>query len=365
MNMQLWFMVTKQIKLMLANRIALLALLAAPLLLTYLFAFAQDEYPITLYVADKDQSSYSRQLTSMLKEDGSFNVLVLPEKIMREKIMEQDTAAGIVIEPGFETGAGTGNVSSRLMLVLPKTNIHHDVEQLIGAKIEAFLLHPEEQDQNLRSDMKAMKSSEGSVRSRLDGFLLMFLWFAIIQGFRTLMDERENGLQRRLLMVPVRFAKYLLSKVIAAYLFGISIAFLVLIASTWFLDTTMWDHLGFDMAIWASYLLAITGLVMLLVPWIHSHQSFTVTGSVIMALAGILGGSFFPIEDSFPNWFRLICECVPGTWAMRALKNLSLGTYSHTSTLEVVVRLSGIGILTIGLSFLLMNYTLHKQKRNG
>ncbi|CAH1191308.1 ABC transporter permease [Paenibacillus sp. JJ-223] len=365
MNMQLWLMVTKQMKLMLANRIALLALFAAPLLLTYLFAFARDEYPITLYIADQDQSGYSHQLTSMLKEDGSFNVLILPENIMHEKIMEQDTAAGIVIEQGFESGAGEGTVPSHIKLVLPKSSAHQNVGQLIGAKLEAFLLHQAEPDQRLLSYKKAINSSEGSVRSRLDGFLLMFLWFAVIQGFRTLMDERENGLQRRLLMVPVRFAKYLLSKVISAYLVGISITFLVLIASTWFLDTTVWDHFGFDMAIWASYLLAITGLVMLLVPWIHSHQSFTVTGSVIMALAGILGGSFFPIEDSFPKWFRLISECVPGTWAMRALKDLSMGSYSLTSTLEVVGRLSGIGIVTIALSFLLMNYTLHKQKRNG
>lgn len=369
--MQLYNMVIKQIKLMLSNRMALLAILAAPLLLTYLFTFTGDEVQIRVYIADQDQSAYSKQLGDFFRTDPNYEVVSLSESALREQLLEHHEAAGVVIEPGFGT-EGPSDIPSHLQVVLEQSRSNQEVEYAVTGKIQIFLdggdavqhkepsVHPD-----LTTNDNAAANKSDIIGSKLSGFMLMFLWFAVIQGFRTLMDERENGLERRLLMLPVPFVKYLWSKLIAAYLFSLFVVVLILMASTWFLDMPFWDGLGVRCLIWSAYTLAITGLVLLLVPWIRSHQNFTVSGSVIIAVAGILGGSFFPIEDRFPAWFRWLSEVIPGTWALRALNAASLNESSFLSVIEIVGGLYGVGMICIGLSFLLMKHSLKKQMQNG
>lgn len=73
--MQMLTMVAYQLKLMFRNRIAILATISVPLLLTYLFSFSQgSDGKMVLYVADLDQSTYSTQLINMLNSNNNVEV---------------------------------------------------------------------------------------------------------------------------------------------------------------------------------------------------------------------------------------------------------------------------------------------------
>lgn len=368
-DMQLIAIISKQLKLMLNNRLAFLAIIASPLLLTYFFTFSHDT-GTTVYVVDKDLSSYSRQLTQYLQNDKSMHVLLLSETEMTQHIKEQDTSTGIVIDSGFGANAGKPKHPLHIKMVLNRNDADQESEQAVYKKLSTFLSlnidnplsHVMSTQPNL-ADRNAAPRELASIR--LNGFMLMFLWFVVIQGFRTLIDEQENGLERRLLTMPLSFIRYLWSKIIAAYLFGLTIIAMVLIAGNWMLNIPLLEGLGVKATIWAAYLFALTGLVMLLVPWVKSHQNFTVSGSVIMAVAGIFGGSFFTIEDHFPEWFRILSKAVPGTWAAKGLNGADQYGNSATAMLEITGGLCSVGILSLCLSFLLIKYKIRKQLQNG
>ncbi|WP_433942830.1 ABC transporter permease [Paenibacillus sp. SN-8-1] len=368
--MQLFSIISKQLKLMLNNRLALLAIIASPLLLTYFFTFFQDTRT-TVYIVDKEKSAYSRQLTQYFQKDQSMYVLLLSETEMTQQIEEQGASVGIVIDSGF--GANTGNPKHphHIKMVLNRNDANHESNHAaVYKKLSAFFsLNTDNPLSQVRtkqpSPAEQNANASGLAGRRLNGFMLMFLWFVVIQGFRTLIDEQENGLERRLLAMPLPFIRYLWSKIIAAYLFGLTIIAIVLIAGNWMLNIPLLEGLGLKATIWAAYLFALTGLVMLLVPWVKSQQNFTVSGSVIMAVAGIFGGSFFTIEDHFPEWFLILTKAVPGTWAAKGLNVAYQYGNPALEIMEISGRLCIVGILSISLSFLLFKYKLRKQLQIG
>lgn len=359
--MQLLTMTVKQLQLMLRNRMALLAVLASPVLLAYFFSVAQADPRPELYIADGDQSPYSARLIDGLRDHQGMGITLAKVTEIRDKVMRHDIAAGLVIESGFGDGMRTEHRPHHIKLIQEQDTGDSGLEAAVGQELAQLLSgqeasHPNPETKNSAAAAGIEAFHAEAVSQRLTGFMLMFLWFAVIQGFRTFIDERENGMLNRLLSTPVRLSKYLLSKVIAAYLFGLLTVGLVQCAGKWMLNIDITDGLGVNMLIWASYLLAITGVVTLLLPWVTNHQSFTVCGSVIMVFTGILGGSFFPVQNpALPDWFRFISRSVPVTWA-------SEGLHGAMSALTPIGLLSGLGLFGLSLSFVLINYRLQRRR---
>lgn len=356
--MQLLTMIVKQLQLMLRNRVAVLAILASPVLLAYFFSVAQADPRPELYIADGDQSPYSARLIDGLRDHQGMGITLTKETEIRDKVMRHDIAAGLVIESGFGDGMRTEHRPHHIKLIQERDTGESGLEAAVAQELALLLSGQEASHPNPETKNSAAAAGNAeAVSQRLTGFMLMFLWFAVIQGFRTFIDERETGMLNRLLSTPVRLSKYLLSKVIAAYLFGLLTVGLVQCAGKWMLNIDITDGLGVNMLIWASYLLAITGVVTLLLPWVTNHQSFTVCGSVIMVLTGIFGGSFFPVQNpALPDWFRFISRSVPVTWA-------SEGLNGATSALTPIGLLSGLGIFSLSLSWVLITYRLQRQRK--
>ncbi|CAH8244183.1 ABC transporter permease [Paenibacillus melissococcoides] len=359
--MQLITMVVKQLQLMLRNRMALLAILASPVLLAYFFSVAQADNRAELYIADGDQSPYSARLIDGMRAHQNMDITLAKETDIREKVMRHDISSGLVIEPGFGDYMLTEHRPLHIKMIQERETGDNGLEAAVTEEL-ALLLSGKEA--SLPSpDTKSSAAATGheadhteAISQRLTGFMLMFVWFAVIQGFRTFIDEQENRMLYRLLSTPVRFVKYLLSKVIAAYLFGLLTIGLVLCAGKWILNINITGGMGVNMLIWASYLLAVTGVVTLLVPWVRSHQSFTICGSVIMVFTGILGGAFFPVQNpALPEWFRFISRAVPGTWAWEGLNGA-------TSALTSSGLLSGLGFFGLSLSFVLISFRIQRRR---
>ncbi|WP_026038375.1 ABC transporter permease [Clostridium arbusti] len=57
------------------------------------------------------------------------------------------------------------------------------------------------------------ESTEDKTTVTLIGFLVMFLWIVVIQGLRTLIEEKENNTFNRIIGTPINYVKYLISKI--------------------------------------------------------------------------------------------------------------------------------------------------------
>ncbi|AWB43757.1 hypothetical protein DCC85_05660 [Paenibacillus sp. CAA11] len=360
--MQTLYLIGKQLKLMLNNRLAFLMIIAAPLLLTYLFTSAEQNGTVKLYAADADQSKASRQLIQQLEQYSELKLTLLDSDKLEAAVEKDPRACALNIQAGFARSLQFGGEA--------KVEIWQNEGSSLGAKIRPYIEKEMAYLRGAGSKSDLIQASEDdhaghahqAAGQRLNAFMVMFLWFVVMQSFRTLVDERENGLTARLLGLPISYTRYLLSKLVSAYLFGLLNIGVVMLAGYWLFHIEFTNSIGVAIFVWSAYLLALCGIVMLLVPRVRSHQNFTVLGSALMAVAGLLGGSFFPIDSSAPEWIQAISRVIPGYWALRSINKTNVTAGSEVSNTICILVLAAIGIAAICLSLWSIRHRLQAQK---
>lgn len=347
----------KQIKLMCRNRAALLALIAAPLLLAYLFSYSAAEPRASLYTADLDGSSLSKILLAHLEQDKTVKVVPAAEKLIRSRIADGELAAGLVIDPGYGGLAARGNTGQPaaakppLRLLVGQADSSIAVLEAAITKAEAAVAAgtlPAASASGHTSDA-AEKTAAGKLAlPRLNGFMAMFLWAAAFLAFRSLIDERENRTAERLLASPLPYWQHMLSKIAAGLGFGLLMIGLVWGGGRSLLHIGIGGGAAAELPLWAAYWWTLSGISLVLALLSRSHRSFTVFGSIATALAGILGGAFFSIEKaSAPSWIYGLSRLVPGTWLTRSLQAVNGGTASLQSQWPTLLLLAGCGTFCI------------------
>lgn len=376
--MQILIMIKNQLKLLLNNRIAIFAIIAAPLLLTYLFSLSGSSDKINLYLTDSDKSIYSKQLISMIKNHKDINVNTLSETDLKKKISNGSISTGFVISKNLNIkmieNYRTSDGALLEQTVLSEANTLKKVTEdskvissglnLSNNSISKDLFKKVKSTSNISIADKTLskgQKNEDTATTRLIGFLVMFLWFVVIQGFRTLIQEKENNTFSRILSTPINYTKYLISKIAATYIFGLIIIAVILTAGKYLFNVKLLGNIFAECTIFAIYLFALTGIVMIFVPFIKKQQSLTILGAVIMALTGILGGSFFSIDEITSSTMQLVSKFTPEAWAIKSIKNILFNNASISSETTSIIILAAVGILGLIISYTLLNIKIRTE----
>ncbi|GFZ33085.1 permease [Clostridium zeae] len=387
--MQILMLIKNQLKLLFNNRIAIFAILAAPLLLTYLFSFSESNSKINLYIADSDKSVYSKQLINMLSKHNEINIVNLSESELEKKLDNNSISFGFVINKNFgdsltsskslnmktlenyETGDGALleqivlSEANTLKKVTLDSKIISQTLNLSNDSVSNELFKNVKNDVNISITDRTLKDDHGnhtSTISRLIGFLVMFLWFVVIQGFRTLIEEKNNNTFERILGTPTNYTKYLISKIAATYIFGLIVIVTILIAGKYLFKVNLITNLPVESIIFGAYLLALTGVVMIFVPFIKKQQSFTILGAILMALTGILGGCFFSIDEITSSAMQLISKFTPEAWAIKSINAAIFNNTSINTEFPSIIILTFVGISGLTISYLLLNLKIRAER---
>jgi ABC-2 type transport system permease protein len=387
--MQILTMIKNQLKLLFNNRIAIFAIIAAPLLLTYLFSFSASSDKTNLYIADSDKSVYSKQLISMMKNHKDINVINLSENEIKKKVDSSSISMGFVINKSFgddltssknlnikilqnyETGDGALleqivlSESNTLKKVTADSKIISQGLNLSNNDVSKELLKNVKGNLNISTSDKTLNNGQGNqntTSTKLIGFLVMFLWFVVVQGFRTLIEEKGNNTFERILGTPTNYTKYLISKIAATYIFGLIVIAVILIAGKYLFNLNIISNLSAESIIFAVYLFALTGIVMIFVPFIKKQQSFTILGAIIMALTGILGGSFFQVDEIASSTMQLISKFTPESWAIKSITDVTFNNASINAELPSIIILAVAGVLGLTISYVLLNIKIKAEK---
>jgi ABC-2 type transport system permease protein len=387
--MQILILIKNQLKLLFSSRVSIFAIIAAPLLLTYLFSFSSNGGKTNLYINDSDNSAYSNELITMLKSHTDINVISLTKKKLEKKLDDNSISIGFIINKNFEEDLiADGNLNMKILQnyetsdgALLKQTVLGDVNTLkkitIDSKviskglnlsndhISKELLQKINSASNISINDRTVSNDEkmqSSATTKLIGFLIMFIWFIVVQGFRTLIQEKENGTFNRIVSTPTNYNKYLISKIASTYIFGLIIITVILTAGKYIFNINLASNMVDESIIFAVYLFAITGIVMIFVPFIKKQQSFTIFGGIIMTLTGILGGSFFSIDEISSTTMQLISKFTPESWAIKAISDITLNNADINSEMISLVMLSAIGVLGLATSYILLNVKINAAK---
>lgn len=160
------------------------------------------------------------------------------------------------------------------------------------------------------------------------GFTLMFVLFVSFGSAQGILEEREQGTLRRLLVTPASKPVILGGKSFGIVGIGVLEA-LILIGFGAVLFGVPWGSTPLAVVmIVGSYVLAAAGLALFVTAIVRSRNQLSAAGPVIATALAMLGGCYWPIEVTPPT-MQTIAKFTPTGWGMAGL-------------LDVVARNQGI-----------------------
>lgn len=181
------------------------------------------------------------------------------------------------------------------------------------------------------------------------GMLIMFSMLFALSGTTVLLQEREQGTLRRLMLMPITKTTLILGKLSGVYVAGL-IQIALLIVAGYILFDVAWDQAPISLVIvTASYMFAVTSFGMLIASIAKTFsQANSLSTTVVMGFAS-LGGAWWPL-DIVPEWMRTIGYFVPTSWAMEGFQGVILhGDQLHDLSTQIIILLA-FGLLYSSIS---------------
>lgn len=271
------------------------------------------------------------------------------------------TSAGVVktILEGFLSQVETGRVSGVVSVeqLLRNGLIQPDQAAQTGSEIGAQLAAGMQSGSNSSIQIESLTGSGGSndidmLAILAPGMALMFLMYTVTNGGRSLLIEKNQGTLPRLLVTPTRNSEVLAGKVFGIFLTGF-IQMVILIEATSILFNLQWGDPLALLVLTIAAVIGATGWGMLLTAVARTPGQVSSIGSTLMLIFGLLGGSFFSM-DNFPTWVQALSHVSPNAWGMDGFTLLALGG-NLQSILTPVVALLAMGLVLFIAAVFLLN----------
>lgn len=378
---------TKDLKLRLRDRSAIIIGVIAPLVLAVVFNFIFGStgdpgagLDLRYGMVDLDESQITAQFIEVLESIEEEGVLVLDAYQSREAaeaaIEANEIDAFYLIPEGFGVAATSG--SPGVIEVVgdidapTSTNIAASIAEQFSASIEAVQLGIQttlavgsapSADPTIAA-FSFILTDESAETRQLDattyyaaGMAVFFLFFTVQYGILGLLEEERDGTLVRLMAAPMQRSSIVAGKAILAFILGIvSMSVLVGATSLEFLMGAEWGApLGVAFLVVAGILSAI-GIMGLAAAFAKTAEGAGNLGSIIAVILGMLGGVFFPL-GSGDDLLSQLTYLTPHAWFMRGLGDLAGGA-PWTNALPATGAMLLFAAITGSISWVLMNRRL-------
>jgi ABC-2 type transport system permease protein len=200
----------------------------------------------------------------------------------------------------------------------------------------------------------AVVDAGGGTRRSLIGYFgpavaMVFLFFGIGMGARSVLAERQEGTLARLQVAPVPFGHVLAGKLLGMVSLSMVSVLVVWATTTWLLGATWGDPAG--VLVLTVAVVAAMGALALFVTVIarNEAQADAATAGIGFALA-LLGGNFFP-PGSLPPFFEKLALLTPNGWGLQGYGLLAIDGKGLSAVwgpvLALVVLTAAFGVIAV------------------
>jgi len=267
------------------------------------------------------------------------------------------TSAGVVkaivdefisrVEEGRTSGM-TSIVGLMLNGLLNPLNVENEASELFQ--------HVDESESSaitLRKNTKGADAVDFDMLSYFaPGMALMFLMYTVSYGGRSILAERSQGTLPRLMISPTHTTQVLGGKVLGIFFMGVAQVGILILASTLFFQVKWGDPLGVIVLILAA-VFGASGWGMLITAFARTPAQVGSTGSAIMLIFGIMGGSFINLEQ-MPAFIQTFSKITPNAWGLDGFTTLALGGTLKNLT-EPITALLIMGTVLFAIAVVLFN----------
>lgn len=175
------------------------------------------------------------------------------------------------------------------------------------------------------------------------GMLTMtVMMMTLIYGAVYLTIEKQSGMLKRQLLVPLGRKRVILAKLIGRLLIaGMQIALLV-VAGHWLFGVSWGQSPAGLVLLLTSYAIAVASLATLLGAVVRNAAQASAVGWIVGMILAALGGCWWPSEV-MPNWMRAASHVFPTAWAMDGFHGLISFGHGFQDVLVPAAALLGFG----------------------
>jgi ABC-2 type transport system permease protein len=382
-----------------SSRGVLATQLLMPLLFTYLIGqaigFAPGDQPTTwtIQVANEDNGRLGSLLLERLESNATLDVVVVNEAAAVAAVEADTAVAALIIPATFSQSLLAGEEAALDLLTNPEQTaaaqlaqqaivaatgqvagavdaaaIADDLLQRIGffeagvdrtsfqdeALIQAHAawINPPiavSADQETRLATAATTIPDGIEQSS-PGMMVMFAMFLMMGGAVVLIQERERGTLRRLMVMPIDKTTIILGKMGGILATGL-VQMAILIICGALLFGVAWGQSPLALALMVvAFGLAITSMGMMLAALARTAAQANALATVIVLSLASLGGAWWPLEV-VPPFLQTIGRLTPVAWAMSGFHDIITRGLGITAVLPEVGILLGFSLLflTVGI----------------
>lgn len=336
----------KDLRLRLRDKSVFLLGILTPLALVFVFdlvfgGLGEGEIEVRVGVVDADESVASENLyTRVLDLDGAggFEVTALSPDASVDSAAEELDAV-LVIPAGFGDSL-SGNTAPRLELV---ENSDRPIQAgIAGSVVDGFAAEMERsrlltaagsqlgvqpdtaapvEDVRFASERPGGEGLDQRARM-IAGMAIMFVFFTVMFGVVTLLNEKEDGTLARLLAAPVPRGAVLGAKALVSYILGV-LATLILMVVAVAMGAEWGPWLGVVALVLAAVLTAVA-LMAVVAGLARTAEGAGATQSILAVGLAMLGGSWFPAPSE--GLLGTLAKATPHYWFLDGLEALARST---------------------------------------
>lgn len=392
----MWKLAKKDLRIFFTDKKAIFLALLLPIGLITLFALAfggvaggdeEESSPILVLYSDEDNTATSKKIISIL--DSISGIELIPETKANaiDLIKNGDRIANIIIYSGFEDSIKYGNTvpiemqfdQSREMEVSVLQNIvlgnvsslkgendaaknveslinqlYPNVPNLMRDSLKQNMLDAQTKE-NRTGDLVTMTSLVGDESSNwgliqaVAGTAILMLLFSVSSIGQSMLEEKENGVLKKLLQSPVKPFEIMMSKMLTATIISV-FQLTVMFIFSWLafgLDIFMDIPALIIMILFTA--IACSSFGVLLSAIVTTKKQADSLGTIIILFMSAVGGSMIPLYI-MPSFMQDAAVISVNYWSIQGFYDIFWRKTGIESIMENILVLGGITIVVLAVS---------------
>jgi ABC-2 type transport system permease protein len=410
----LWYIAKKDLLQIVRDRNGLILMLVVPLILISIVGFAFGSFygngssQVQIVVALNNQETgrdafLGKAISAALKVNTSQLVITTKQYQQANQVLEQVSASDNAANVGIVTPAGASqtltndlqhNVTPKNLVqfyTLPNTNdlritvvqniVNRVVQsQLVGHAgvnqvqqvcsqagnhcaqntIDPVAISAAVASANAGSDQAVQALSAGHnvtigpFDQTLPGYAVFFSLFGLNAVAATILQEKEDGTFRRLLIAPIQKYALLGGKMLAQFIVTMAQLSILFLVGYFVFKVHINDWLAVGLLLIGTSF-AATGLGMLLVSLVKTRAQVNPIISLVVLISSAIGGAWWPLFLE-PEWLQHLAKVGITAWAMEGLNGSMILGKSFMGVLPDILGLLGYGLICFLLALWLFRF---------
>lgn len=186
------------------------------------------------------------------------------------------------------------------------------------------------------------------------GYAIFFALFSINAAAATILQEKEDGTFRRLLIAPVQKYALLGGKLLAQFLL-VLLQLTVLFTVGYFAFHLDLGSVPAVIALLIGASFAATGLGILLVSLVKTRRQLNPLVTLVTLLTAAIGGSWWPLWIE-PTWMQQLAKIGLTAWAMEGLNGVMIFGKDFLGVVPDILGLLGYGLICFLIALRLFRF---------